>query len=93
MNEVMVRFQSSRVKDKNDIEQFIRETERLIDEIKSNSETKKVFADRATETYNRIKNELPAGFVQDDLDLMNEIVKEIADIVLITPKKVSTLMG
>ena len=93
MNEVMVRFQSSRIKDKNDIEQYTRETERLIDEIKSNSETKKVFADRATETYNRIKNELPAGFVQDDLDLMNEIVKEIADIVLITPKKVSTLMG
>lgn len=93
MNEVMVRFQSSRVKDKNDIEQFTKETGRLIDEIKSNSETKKIFADRATETYNKIKNELPAGFVQDDLDLMNEIVKEIADIVLITPKKVSTLMG
>lgn len=93
MNEVMVRFQSSRVKDKNDIEQFTKETERLIDEIKSNPETKKVFADRSIETYNRIKNELPAGFVQDDLDLMNEIVKDIADIVLITPKKVSTLMG
>lgn len=93
LNEVMVRFQSSRIKDKNDIEQFTKETQHLIDEIKSNSETKKEFGSRAKEIFKTIQKNLPSGFVQNDLDLMNEVVKELCDVVLIEPKSLGTLMG
>ena len=92
MNEVMVRFQSSRLTDKKDITQFEKEVGHLIDELKSREESKTKFEERAKEVYGTIKNELPAGFLQDDLDLMNEIVNEITGIVLIPPTKLDTLM-
>ncbi|WP_022930864.1 tubulin-like doman-containing protein [Treponema bryantii] len=92
MNEVMVRFQSSRLTDKKDITQFEKEVNHLIEELKSREETKTKFGNRAKEIYETIKNDLPAGFLQDDLDLMNEIVKEITGIVLIPPTKLDSLM-
>ena len=93
MNEVMVRFQSSRLKDKKDIEQFTKETELLINDIKNDSATKETFGNWAKDVYERIKNELPSGFVQDDLDLMNEVVSELCNITLIQKKSLSSRLG
>lgn len=93
MNEVMVRFQSSRLKDKKDIEQFKKETELLIEDIKKDSETKETFEDWAKESYAKTKNELPAGFVQDDLDLMNEVVYALCGITLIEKRTIGSRLG
>lgn len=93
MNEVMARFQSSRIKDKNDIEKFQKEIKLLIDDIKSDAGTKETFGKWAQEVYDTIKNELPAGFIQDDLDLMNEIVAELCGITLIEKKTLKSRLG
>ena len=93
LNEVMIRFQSSRTKDKNDIEQFTKETELLINDIKNDSNTKNTFCNWSKETYEKIKNNLPSGFVQDDLDLMNEVVSELCNITLIEKKTLSSRLG
>lgn len=93
LNEVMVRFQSSRLKDKNDIEKFTKEINLLINDIKNDSDTNETFGKWAKETYDKIKNELPSGFVQDDLDLMNEVVSELCNITLIEKKTISNRLG
>lgn len=93
MNEVMVRFMSSRLSDKKAIEQFKKETELLISDIKDDSDTKKTFVSWAKDTYEKIKNDLPAGFVPDDLDLMNEVVSDLCSVTLIEEKKLRSRMG
>ena len=93
MNEVMIRFQSSRIKDKNDITKFQKEINLLIDDIKSNSDTKETFGAWAQDTYANIKNELPAGFTQDDLDLMNEVVFDLCKITLIEKQALKSRLG
>ena len=93
MNEVMVRFQSSRIKDKNDIEQFTKEMNLLINDIKNDAETKDKFGKWAKETYENIKKELPTGFVQNDLDLMDEVVSELCNITLIEKKTLQSRLG
>lgn len=93
MNEVMIRFQSSRIKDKNDITKFQKEINLLIDDIKSNSDTKETFGAWAQDAYANIKNELPAGFTQDDLDLMNEVVFDLCKITLIEKQALKSRLG
>lgn len=93
MNEVMTRFQSTRLSDKKDIEQFEKEINLLINDIKNDAETKRKFSDYAKETYNRINRELPTGFVQDDLDLLNEVVSDLCNITLIETKRVGIRLG
>jgi len=90
MNEVMVRFQSSRLKDKKDIEQFKKETEHFMEKLSGNEEK---FFSEAEKTYKSMKEELPAGFIQNDLDLMNELVKELTNKSLFEDKELDTLWG
>ena len=93
MNEVMIRFQSSRIKDRNDIGQFQKEINLLIDDIKSDSDTRETFGSWAQDVYAEIKNALPAGFIQDDLDLMNEVVLDLCGITLIEKKALKSRLG
>ena len=65
----------------------------LINDIKNDPDTKNTFGKWAKETYDNMKNELPAGFVQDDLDLMNEVVAELCNITLIEKKTLSSRLG
>ncbi|UKI56261.1 MAG: hypothetical protein L6V90_03625 [Treponema succinifaciens] len=90
MNEVMVRFQSSRFKDKKDIEQFKKETVHFMEKLSGNEEK---FFSEAEKTYKSMKEELPAGFIQNDLDLMNELVKELTNKTLFEDKELDTLWG
>lgn len=90
MNEVMVRFQSSRLKDKKDIEQFKKETEHFVEKLSGNEDK---FFSEAEKTYKSMKEELPAGFIQNDLDLMNELVKELTNKPLFEDKELDTLWG
>ena len=90
MNEVMIRFQSSRVKDKNDIEQFTKEINHFIEKLNGNEDK---FFSEAEKLYANIKNELPSGFVQEDLDLMNEVVKQISNKPLFENKELDSLWG
>lgn len=90
LNEVMVRFQSSRAKDKNDIEQFTKEVKHFIEKLKGNEEK---FYLEAVKIYKNIKDELPPGFVQEDLDLMNDVVKQISNKTLFENKEPDSLWG
>lgn len=90
LNEVMVRFQSSRAKDKNDIEQFTKEVKHFIEKLKGNEEK---FYLEAEKIYKNIKDELPPGFVQEDLDLMNDVVKQISNKTLFENKEPDSLWG
>ena len=90
MNEVMVRFQSSRLKDKKDIEQFKKETAHFMEKLSGNEEK---FFSEAEKIYKSMKEELPAGFIQNDLDLMNELVKELTNKPLFEDKELDTLWG
>ena len=65
----------------------------LINDIKNDSETKDKFKKWSKEIYENIKNDLPTGFVQDDLDLMDEIVSELCDITLIEKKTLHSRLG
>lgn len=93
MNEVMVRFQSSRLADKKDVDQLKKEVELLIDEIKNDSSTQETFGKWAQDVYDKIKNDLPSGFSQDDLDLMNEVVFDLCGITLIEKKTLKSRLG
>lgn len=90
LNEVMVRFQSSRAKDKNDIEQFTKEVKHFIEKLTGNEEK---FYLEAEKIYKNIKDELPPGFVQEDLDLMNDVVKRISNKTLFENKEPDSLWG
>lgn len=90
LNEVMVRFQSSRAKDKNDIEQFTKEVKHFIEKLTGNEEK---FYLEAEKVYKNIKDELPSGFVQEDLDLMNDVVKQISNKTLFENKEPDSLWG
>ena len=43
--------------------------------------------------FDHFSAELPSGFVQDDLDLMNEVVSELCNITLIQKKSLSSRLG
>lgn len=93
MDEVMSRFQSSRIKDKNDIAQFQKETNLLIDDIKSDSATRDTFGSWAQDVYAKIKTDLPSGFIQNDLDLMNEVVFDLCGITLAEKQTLKSRLG
>mgnify|MGYP002854125942 CR=1 FL=1 len=84
MNKVMVRFQSSRLADKKDIAQFEKEVGHFKEKLSGNED--KFYAE-AEKLYTAIKNELPSGFIPDDLDLMNDVVKEITNKALFDTKE------
>lgn len=90
LSDVMIRLQSSRLSDKKVIDQFRKEVENFKFKL-SGSEDK--FFTEAEKTYNAMKVELPSGFVSDDLDLMNEIVKEISNKPLFENKELDSLWG
>lgn len=91
VDDVMQRFQSSRVSDKKIINQFTKETERLIAEIKTSA--KENFASRAKAVFESFKTELPKGFTPDTLELLDAITKELTGTTLIEETSISTLMG
>ena len=90
LNQVMIRFQSSRTKDKNDIEQFTKEVKHFIEKLAGYEEK---FYLEAEKVYKNIKDELPPGFVQKDLDLMNDVVKQISNKTLFENKEPDSLWG
>ena len=61
--------------------------------LKNDSATKETFANWAKDVYSKIKNELPAGFVQNDLDLLDEVVSELCGITLIEKGTIRSRLG
>ena len=95
LNDVMIKFQSSRINDKKDIAQFSTETKLLITELNQRPDEKETFGKWAKETFQKYSSTdtLPYGLVADDFEKMNDITKEICGFNLIEPKSIKSLLG
>ena len=95
LNEVMVKYQSSRLSDKKAIDLFIKDMTLLLNDIESDNEVKKEFGEMARSTYKNLisMKELPFGFVNEDLDLMDEEVQRLCGFNLIERKTIKSRLG
>ena len=87
MNEVMVKFQSTRLRDKKDIDEFTKDMKHFIERVTDNEKTNEKFGKMAKDSYKEFCKELPTGFVRDDLELMDAAVSEICKFNLIEKKE------
>ena len=89
LSDTMIKFQSSRIADKNAISQFTIEINRYIEKLSQNEKLKVDFEKKARKTFADLQKELTHGFVINDLKLFDEIVKEICGFDLIDKKAMS----
>ena len=83
MNEVMVKFQSSRLSDKTVVSQFVTEIDKYLDKLSSNEKLKDDFGKKAKKTYEEFKKELPVGFVDKDLNIIDSLTSKYCGFELI----------
>lgn len=83
IDEVMRKFQSSKISDKKIITQFEKETEHYLEKLAENDKLKENFGRKAQKVYAEFNKNLPAGFIDKDLDLMDSLTKEYCGFELI----------
>ena len=89
MQEIMNRYQSSRLSDQKDISQFEKDVEHLRELILGKESMKDKFKEMARTAYEEMLEELPAGFVVKDIELMEETVNELCGLKLAKTTKPS----
>ena len=89
MQEIMNRYQSSRLSDQKDISQFEKDVDHLRELILGKESMKDKFKEMARTAYEEMCEELPAGFVEKDIDLMDETVNELCGLKLIKTTELS----
>jgi len=83
LEEFFKKQESTRIKDKLMIDQFITEMNNLIEKgIKADPNAKQKFVEMAQQCYEEYKGDLPRGLTTADLDYMIEVVQELGDITL-----------
>ena len=89
MNEVMVKFQSSRLSDKNIVSQFVTEIDRYLEKLASNEKLKDDFGKKAKKTYEEFKKKLPIGFVDMDLNIIDSLTTKYCGFELINKVEIT----
>ena len=89
MNEVMVKFQSSRLSDKAIISQFVTEIDKYLEKLSSNEKLKEDFGKKAKKTYEEFKKELPIGFVDKDLNIIDSLTTKYCGFELINKSEIT----
>ena len=95
LSEVMIKYQSTRLSDKHDIDQFIKEMNLLIKDIESDAAVREEFGKMALSTYKELtamKN-LPFGFVNEDFELMDEEIHRLCGFNLIEHTALKSRLG
>lgn len=89
LNEVMVKFQSSRLSDKAIISQFVTEIDKYLEKLTSNEKLKDDFGKKAKKVFENFRKEIPSGFVDKDLNIIDALTTKYCGFELINKAEIT----
>lgn len=89
INDLMVKFQSSRLTDKEIVSQFVTEIDIYIGKLVESDKLKEDFGKKAKNLFEEYKKNLPVGFVVDDLSIIDKLTTKYCGFELVNKEEIT----